>query len=91
MPVRVTVEIADEDWYDPAFREAWKELVREEILKIVKIEKGGKEVGSILGRVLCEERAQAALEYILPTVGMVTAAAGLYSVGQLLISAAGVP
>lgn len=91
MPMRVIVEIADEDWYDPVFQEAWKELVHGEILKIVKIERGGKEAGSVLGRVLCGERAQAAVEYVLPIIGMVMAAAGLYTVGRLVLSAGEVP
>lgn len=38
MPVRITVEIADEDWNDLAFQEMWKELIEEEIIKVVKTE-----------------------------------------------------
>lgn len=39
MPVRVTVEIADKDWKDPAFQEVWEELIAEEIIKVVEIER----------------------------------------------------
>ena len=39
MPVMVTVEIADEDWNDPAFQEVWEQMIEEEIIRVVKIEK----------------------------------------------------
>lgn len=39
MTVRLTVEIADEDWKDPAFKEVWEEMVDEGIIRVVRIEK----------------------------------------------------
>ncbi|MBI4344642.1 MAG: hypothetical protein HY555_03540 [Euryarchaeota archaeon] len=42
MPVRVTVEIAEEDWNDPSFQEVWGQMIEEEIIRVVKVEKKGQ-------------------------------------------------
>lgn len=46
VPVRVTIEIADEDWNDPAFKEMWEELVEDEVFRVVKVESvNGEKIG----------------------------------------------
>jgi len=38
MPVRVTVEIADEDWEDPASQEMLNDFINGGILRVIKVE-----------------------------------------------------
>lgn len=69
----MTVEISDEDWDDPAFQTVWREMIEEEILKVVKIER------EMPKRLLHGEKAQSAMEYLILTGAAIVGAAVIYA------------
>lgn len=80
MPVRITVEIADEDWNGPAFQEVWGEMVEEGILKVVIEEEMPK-------RLLHGEKGQVAVEHVPALAGVGLVAAVLIATGGPLFMA----
>lgn len=83
MLVKVTIEIADEDWEDPAFQDVWGEMVDEGVLRVVSVEEERKEEGNMLVKALLGDKAQASVEYLLPTVSLIVIAAIVFAFKML--------
>lgn len=86
MPVRVTVEIADEKWANPAFLKAWKKTFGEGTGRIAKVEEGEE---TRCCPFYARRTTKGMMAYVLPAIGAVMAVGGLYIVWGLVILTAG--